>query len=205
VPKKQNATAQLVRKSPLLAISGDHIVNYRNVRLSERKALTAIQVLTFKGRHGEAAKAIGKALAIECPVQPGISNGDGNTQVSWNGPNSWMIVASDEEAGRAPGALLETLQDAVGDLAAVVDQSHGRCGLRLSGARARQVMAKNTAIDLHPRAFGPGQCALTSIAHMNATIVQVDDSPTYDLFVIRSLARSFAHAIEHACHEFEGE
>ena len=38
---------------------------------------------------------------------------------------------------------------------------------------------------------------------MNATIVQVDDKPTYDLFVIRSLARSFAHAIEHACHEFE--
>jgi sarcosine oxidase subunit gamma len=98
---------------------------------------------------------------------------------------------------------LQTLQAAVGDLGAVVDQSHGRCGLRLSGTRAGQVMAKNTAIDLHPRAFGPGRCAMTSVAHMNATIVQVDDVPTYDLFVIRSLARSFAHAIEHACHEFE--
>ncbi len=93
----------------------------------------------------------------------------------------------------------------MGDLGAVVDQSHGRSGLRLSGPRARQVMAKNTAIDLHPRAFGPGRCAITSVAHMNATIVQVDGAPTYDLFVIRSLARSFAHAIEHACHEFEDE
>ena len=37
------------------------------------------------------------------------------------------------------------------------------------------------------------------------TIVQVDDTPTYDLFVIRSLARSFAHAIEHACHEFASD
>ena len=206
MPKKQDARQDLpTRKSPLLPTRGEHIVDYKNIRLSERKALTTIQVLAYNGHHPDAAAAIGKALDIECPTTPGISNGDGKTQVSWNGPNSWMVVASDEESGRVPGALLKSLQDAVGDLAAVVDQSHGRCGLRLSGARARQVMAKNTAIDLHPRAFGPGQCALTSVAHMNATIVQVDDAPTYDLFVIRSLARSFAHAIEHACHEFEGE
>ncbi len=191
------------RVSPLAPINREHIVDYPRVRLSERKTLTAIQVLSFKGRHDDAAQAIGKALKIECPLTPGTSHTDGKTQVSWNGPNSWMIVCSDAEAGFEPGALLGKLQQAVGDTAAVVDQSHGRCGLRLSGASAREVMAKNTAIDLHPRVFGPGQCALTSVAHMNATIVQVDDAPTYDLFVARSLARSFAHAIEHACHEFE--
>jgi len=194
-----------VRVSPLLPGAGEHIVDYKNLRLTERRALTAIQVLTFKGKHDQTAVAIGKALGIECSTEPGISNSDGKTQVTWNGPNSWMIVCCDDEAGRKPGELLQTLQDAVGKLGAVVDQSHGRCALRLGGARARQVMAKNTAIDLHPRAFAPGRCAMTSVAHMNATIVQVDDAPTYDLFVIRSLARSFAHAIEHACHEFANE
>lgn len=193
------------RVSPLLPISGDHIIDYSNLRLTERKALSAIQVLSFNGKHDAVASAIGKALGIECSTRPGISNANEHTQVSWNGPNSWMIVASDEEAGRAPGELLKLLQESVGELAAVVDQSHGRCGLRLSGARARQVMAKNTAIDLHPRAFGPGRCALTSVAHMNATIVQVDDTPTYDLFVIRSMARSFAAAIKHACREFAND
>ena len=193
------------RVSPLLPRSGDHIVDYSNLRLTERKALTAIQVLSFKDKHDATAGAIGSALGIECSTQPGISNANEHTQVSWNGPNSWMIVASDEESGRASGELLKLLQDAVGELGAVVDQSHGRCGLRLSGSRARHVMAKNTAIDLHPRAFGPGRCALTSVAHMNATIVQVDDTPTYDLFVIRSMARSFAHAIEHACREFAND
>ena len=192
-----------VRLSPLLPIADDSIVDYANVRLTERKALSAIQVLTFNGKHRDTAAAIGKALGVECSTEPGVCSSDGKTQVCWNGPNSWMIIASDEETGRAAGELLQTLQAAVGDLGAVVDQSHGRCGLRLSGSRARQVMAKNTAIDLHPRAFGPGRCAMTSVAHMNATIVQVDDEPTYDLFVIRSLARSFAHAIEHACQEFE--
>jgi len=193
------------RVSPLLPADGDFIVDYKNVRLVERKALTAIQVLAFNGKHPDVAAAIGSAVGIKCSMQPGIVNSDGKTQVCWNGPNSWMIVCSDAETGRAPGELLKTLQNAVGDLGAVVDQSHGRCGLRLSGSRARQVMAKNTAIDLHPRAFGPGQCVMTSVAHMNATIIQVDDTPAYDLFVIRSLARSFAHAIEHACQEFASE
>jgi len=200
VPDKQDLP---VRLSPLLPIADDSIVDYANVRLAERKALSAVQVLTFNGKHRDTAAAIGKAIGVECSTEPGVCSSDGKTQVCWNGPNSWMIIASDEETGRAAGELLQTLQAAVGDLGAVVDQSHGRCGLRLSGSRARQVMAKNTAIDLHPRAFGPGRCAMTSVAHMNATIVQVDDVPTYDLFVIRSLARSFAHAIEHACQEFE--
>lgn len=190
------------RVSPLLPGGGEHIVDFKNVRLSERKALSAVQVLSFNGRHDEAAAAIGKALGIECSTRPGDCSADEHTQIVWNGPNSWMIICQDEQAGRSPGELLATLEKAVGELGAVVDQSHGRCGLRLSGARAREVMAKNTAIDLHPRAFGPGRCAMTSVAHMNATVVQVDETPTYDLFVIRSLARSFAHAIEHACQEF---
>jgi sarcosine oxidase subunit gamma len=205
VPKKQQNKEELVRVSPLLPGASEYIIDYANLHLGERKALSAIQVLSFKGKHDKLAKSITTALTIDCPVEPGTCNSDGKTQILWNGPNSWMIVASDAESGRAGGELLQTLQAAVGNLGAVVDQSHGRCVLRLSGARARQVMAKNTAIDLHPRVFAAGQCALTSVAHMNATIVQVDDTPTYDLFVIRSMARSFAHAIEQACHEFAGE
>ncbi len=202
MPDKQDLPTRL---SPLLPIAGDHIIDYANVRLAERKALTAIQILSFNGKHEATAVAIEKALGVECPTDPGICNTNEKTQACWNGPNGWMVIASDIETDRRAGELLQTLQAAVGDLGAVVDQSHGRCCLRLSGTCARRVMAKNTAIDLHPRAFGPGRCAITSVAHMNATIVQVDDVPTYDLFVIRSLARSFAHAIEHACHEFEAD
>jgi heterotetrameric sarcosine oxidase gamma subunit len=205
VPSPSTQPDLPVRVSPLLPIDGDYIVDYKNVSLMERKSLTAVQVLSFKDSYEEVALAIGKAVGIECPTTPGICNSNDHTQVLWNGPNTWMIIASDAESGRARGELLEVLQKAVGDLAAVVDQSHGRCGLRLGGARARQVMAKNTAIDLHPLAFAAGQCALTSVAHMNATLVQVDETPTYDLFVARSLARSFAQAIEQACAEFEDE
>jgi len=191
-----------VRISALLPVDGEYIVDYANLRLQERNNLTAIQLLAYAGQYETAAAAIGKALGIECPTTPGTCNSNDHTQLAWNGPNSWMIIASDDESGRKPGELLETLEKAVGVLAAVVDQSHGRCGLRLSGSHARTVMAKNCAIDLHPGAFKTGNCALTSVAHMSALLVQVDDTPCYDLFVARSLARSFAHAIEHACKEF---
>jgi heterotetrameric sarcosine oxidase gamma subunit len=191
-----------VRVSPLLPTEGDAIIDYANLRLEERRALTAIQVLAYANRYKTTAAAISKLLGIECPVSPGLCNADKHTQIAWNGPNSWMIIASDEEAKRKPGELMKSLQKAVGDNGAVVDQSHGRCGLRLSGMHGRKVMAKNTSIDLHPLAFAAGQCALTSVAHMSALVIQVDDAPSYDLFVARSLARSFAHAIEHACHEF---
>lgn len=192
-----------VRVSPLLPIDRDAIIDYKNVRLQGRTNLSVIQVLAYAGHHAETAAAVSKALGIECSVRPGICSSNEHTQIAWNSPNSWMVIAKDEGSGRNPGELLETLQQAVGDLAAVVDQSHGRCGLRLSGPCARAVMAKNTAIDLHPRVFQPGQCASTLVAHMSAMVIQVDDTPTYDLFIARSLARSFAHAIEHACKEFQ--
>ena len=50
-----------LRVSPLLPTKGDFIVEYKNLRLSERKALTVIQILSFKGKHQDVAKAIADA------------------------------------------------------------------------------------------------------------------------------------------------
>ncbi|MFT5597488.1 MAG: heterotetrameric sarcosine oxidase gamma subunit [Chitinophagales bacterium] len=184
-----------VRVSPLLPIDGDAIVNCKGLRLEQRPALTAIQVLAFAKQYEATAKVVTKALGVECPTTPGVCNSKNGIQLTWNGPNNWIVVCEQNDS------LLAKLQKAVSDLAAIVDQSHGRCGLRLSGVHARTVMAKNCALDFHPEVFKAGNSALTSVAHMNALIIQVDDE-SYDLFVARSLARSFAHAIEHSCAEF---
>jgi sarcosine oxidase subunit gamma len=195
VPNSTQAAPSPIRVSPLLAINRDAIVNCEGLRLEERPTLTVIQILAFAKKHEAAAKAVTKALGVECPIQPGVCNSKDGVQVTWNGPNNWIVICDEDES------LIVKLQKAVGKKAAVVDQSHGRCGLRLSGIHARAVMAKNCALDFHPEFFKAGDSALTSIAHMNAMIIQVDDN-SYDLFVARSLARSFAHAIEHSCDEF---
>ena len=186
------------RVSALLPYDGDAIVDCDGLRLEERRNLVVIQVLAYAAQHESCAAAIGKALGIECPVLPGNCNSNELIQISWNSPNSWLLISDDESSAD----LLVKIKKAVADKAAVVDQSHGRSGLRLSGEHARKVMAKNCALDFHSSVFNSGSSALTSVAHMNALVIQVDESPSYDLFVARSLARSFAHAIEHSCHEF---
>ena len=60
-------------------------------------------------------------------------------------------------------------------------------------------MQKNCALDLHPRRFAPGHCALTTVAHIAALVIQVDEAPSYDLFVNRSFARSFTDVLVHYC------
>ena len=67
----------------------------------------------------------------------------------------------------------------------------GKVVVRVSGARARDVLAKGCPVDLHARAFGPGAAAATEIAHMGCLVWQVDDRPTFDLAVNRSLSKSF--------------
>ena len=67
--------------------------------------------------------------------------------------------------------------------ASINDISGGQTIIRLRGARARDLLNKGCPLDLHPRVFGVGQCAQSHIAKSNALIIQVDDTPTYDVIV----------------------
>ena len=88
------------------------------------------------------------------------------------------------------------LAEPLGDLAAIVDQSHARILLRISGPRVRDALAKGVAIDLHPSAFRTGDTAMTSIAHIDVQLWQDDEAPSYVFSVPRSLAESFWHWLE---------
>ena len=86
--------------------------------------------------------------------------------------------------------------------ASVSDQSDGRAVVRLAGPRVRDVLAKGLPIDLHPTVFGAGSAATSVIALMGVTLWQVDDAPTYDIAVFRSLAGSFWKWLTDSAAEF---
>ena len=197
MPNTAPSQEKLTRVSPLLNPE-QPLVDVDGLKLVARQNTTSIQVLAFKNQHAATAKALSKALGVEASTAPGVCNAKDNTQVTWNGPNQWMVISEGDDAD----SLLATIKKAVGEKAAVVDQSHGRVGLRLSGENARYVMQKICAIDLHERSFSAGSSAQTMVAHIGALVIQVDDQPSYDMFVNRSFARSFAHSVEHACAEF---
>jgi len=112
------------------------------------------------------------------------SHAVGDLTLIWTAPGQWLAVGPDR-------GLAARLTAELGGIAAVSDQSDARAVVRLSGPRARDVLAKGCPIDLHGRAFAPGQVAMTAIGHINVMLRQIDDQPTFEIALFRSMAGSF--------------
>ncbi|MGF3023819.1 sarcosine oxidase subunit gamma [Methylobacterium aquaticum] len=149
-----------------------------------------------KGKRAELAQRLRQATGLALPEGPHRTTAGRMTALG-TGPRSWLVM----EEGGEPG-LADRLAEALGPLAAVSDQSDGYAVLRLTGAHVRDVLAKGIALDLHPRAFGPGSAAVTNCAHLGVTLWQIDEAPTFELAVFRSYAGSLAHWLGESAAEF---
>lgn len=144
----------------------------------ERPA-TLVQVTTRKGRQAELAAAIARTLGLDLP-EPGHVVTTSDKAALWLQPGCWLIEAPAEQRGELPGALAQALKG----IAAVVDQSHGRCVIEISGAEARAVLARLCRLDLHERVFTPGHSAATLVGHVSCLIHRVDsETPCFRLLV----------------------
>jgi len=154
------------------------------VRLSERPFRGHFNL---RGDPDDAAflKAVESVLGFGLPLTPNtVSEGAGLVAL-WLGPDEWLVVTQPD----GESTIAVALEDALGDtLNSVTDLTGGQTVIGISGPRARDVLAKGCTLDLHPRAFGPGQCAQTLLAKAAVTIRQVDESPSFDLIVRRSFA-----------------
>lgn len=154
------------------------------VGLRERQGLTLAHVAALKGREGELAEAVRGAFGIELPTTPKRASA-GDVAFVWAGPGKWLGVSSS-------GVDFAALP------AAVADQSDGRTVLALSGPKARETLATLVSIDLHPRAFGVDDAAVTHAASIGVHLWQADDAPTYEIAVFRSYAATLWRWIAHA-------
>ncbi|MEQ8333258.1 sarcosine oxidase subunit gamma family protein [Nisaea sp.] len=137
-----------------------------------------------------------KALGVELPAKPGTVASSKTARVLWTGPNEWMVYSDDT-------GLAAALTKAVSNLhAAVTDVTEHYTLIRLSGRHARDVMIKGCAIDLHPREFGPGQCAQSHLGRITVLFDQTDETPSYDILVRASFAEYLWMYLEDAGLEF---
>ena len=132
-------------------------------------------------------------FAVHLPDLPRRAEGR-DVAFIWTGPDQWLAYGP-------PGKDAE-LAEVFSGLAFIVDQSHARALVRVTGPRARDALAKGLAIDLHPRAFATGSAAATSVAHIAVLLWQVDDRPTYEFAVPRSYALSFWHWLQASAAEY---
>lgn len=147
-------------------------------------------IATFIARRGQADALAAKFRAdfgCELPKTPRRVL-TGGLSIMWAGPSRWLAVTSAGDT-HFSGDLAARLAG----IASVIDQGHALALLRLSGPRIRDALAKGFTLDLHPRAFGPDDVAITSVSHITAQICQTSADPVYEVAVARSLAPSFWH------------
>ena len=149
-------------------------------------------IATVMARKGVSAERIGEALGLELSGRPKAVS-KGSVVALGTGPGTWLVM--DEAAG---WDFADRLQERLTGLASVSDQSSSYAILRLSGPGTRTILQRGASIDFHPDAFHTGCAATTVIAHIGVIIWQVDELPTFDVAVFRSLSGSFQHWLKEA-------
>lgn len=167
------------------------------VTIEERTGLGLATVAARKGEADALKRAVASAYGVDLPESSRAVHGSEVSFIGY-GPGQWLAVSET----LASEALARDLAMRLRGLASISDQSGGRTVLRLSGREARAVLAKGLPIDLHPRAFAPGNAATSTISLMGVQIWQVDDAPTYDLAIFRSVSASFWHWLTASAAEF---
>jgi heterotetrameric sarcosine oxidase gamma subunit len=140
------------------------------VTLAERWPLAILQIDRLPGGPAD------RSAVAQMPGAPPL------LQV---GPGRWLVVDRRDRRDRLE-SLTASLDRAADAGFVVTDLSQARTVLRIAGRKARDVLAKGCALDLHPGVFPVGSCAATSVVGLAAVLVAVDDAPTYDLHVART-------------------
>jgi sarcosine oxidase subunit gamma len=155
---------------------------------------------TVAARKGqaEALKAAVKSVyGVQLPESSRVAQGANVSFVGY-GPGQWLALSEQ----LANEALARDLAQRLKGLASISDQHGGRTVLRLSGPRARDVLAKGLPIDLDPRVFPLGSAATSTISLIGVQLWQVDDAPSYDIAVFRSVSASFWRWLTTSAAEF---
>jgi methylglutamate dehydrogenase subunit D len=164
------------------------------VTLRETRPGSIVEVAAWPDNHAQVALAIGTVIGLELRTSP-QSGVAADLQAAFGvGPGRFLVI--DQREG-----LLERLAAQIGiEDGTVCDLSHGRTALRIAGSRAEWVLAKLFAVDFSEPAFSLGEGRSTA-HHDIATAVQRTGAQQFDLYVPRSFARSFWHAITRAAEE----
>ncbi len=167
------------------------------VVIQERAGLGLATVAARKGQAAALKEAIASGYGVELPDGSRVAHGSSVSFVGY-GPGQWLAVSE----GLGNEALARDLAQRLNGLASVSDQSGGRTVIRISGPRARDVLAKGLPIDLDPRAFPLGSAATSTSSLMGVQLWQTGDTQSYDIALFRSVSQSFWRWLTASAAEF---
>jgi len=139
-------------------------------------------------------RTIADAVGLDLPIRPNTSAHHLLDAVLWLGPDEWLVVSETQPGQALASHIRQALQ---GLHAAVIDVSDARVVYAVTGAHARDVLAKGCSLDFHPRAFPLGRCARSLLAEVPVLIHHRSAEPCFELYVARSVGdyvRAWLHA-----------
>jgi len=155
------------------------------------------KVLVLASMDGEVARALGLPFGRAARDEHGAL-------VVGSGPGEWLLLAP-------PGTATEVADrvEAVPDdgLVSVVDVTHGRALMRISGAQTPDLLAKVCAIDFSEEVTPDGAAFRSSVAKLVTDVVRSDESGvrSYFLHCERSSGQYLFDALLDAGDEFSVE
>lgn len=159
-------------------------------------------IINIRGTASDPAfvAAVQSATGVDLPTKANTVSGSGEQQILWLGPNEWWVTGRDGEAD----SLIESLRAVfAGQHATACDVSESRAIITVKGAKARDVLMRGVSLDLHPTAFTPGQCAQTGLSRCNVLLHLVDDSPRFEIYVLKSFSDYLWRWLEQIAGDFD--
>ena len=170
--------AELLRTHPLQAWSAAFERLPGTVGITAEPFVAMVDI-----RLGTAGPEARARLGVDLPPVPNTWAPAGTGRAVWLGPDEWLLTSTTE----APEGLEARIRAAVLPLGgAAADVSVQRIGLRLTGPRARDVLAKGCSIDLHPRVFRRGSSAQTTLGMAGIVLLALSDAGDEYLVLVRS-------------------
>ena len=170
--------AELLRTHPLQAWRADFERLPDTIGIAVEPYVAMVDV-----RLGTVDAEASAALGVDLPTAPNTWVPAGSGRAVWLGPDEWLLTSTTE----TPEELEARVRAAVLPLGgSATDVSAQRIGLRLTGARVRDVLAKGCSIDLHPRVFGRGSSAQTLLGQAGVVLLALSDAGDDVVVLVRS-------------------
>ena len=149
----------------------------------EDAGLTGMITLRGDLSSKEVTAAVKTAIGLDMPAQRQALSGQG-AAVLWMSPDELLLMCPYADAAQTIAALEEALN---GQHFLVANVSDARTYVRVSGAGARETLAKVCPVDLSEKAFTPGMFRRTRMAQIPAAF-WLDEAGIFHLICFRSVA-----------------
>ncbi len=171
--------AEPVARSPIIPAAPEVVVS--GWAVSGRRSAAALTLCD----HTPLAKVAVKAADVEAMahvlgvgfgrvVRRGDLDETGRpVLVTGSGPGEWLIMSAPGSQGTLADRL-EQSTSRVDGLVTVIDLTHGRALIRLTGRQAADLLAKETGIDLREAASPDGTALRTGVAGVATDLVRDD-------------------------------